>query len=57
MELHVALVNSYFDFENYDNPIITFLDDRFRYKMLSLIQRNIIINVQENEAETKDSYF
>ena len=51
------MVNSYFDFEDYDNPVRTFLDDRFRYSLVSQMERNIIVSLQENEAETKDSYF
>ena len=57
IELNIAVVNSYFDFEDYDNPVRTFLDDRFRYSLVSQMERNIIVSLQENEAETKDSYF
>ena len=56
-ELNIALVNSYFDFEDYNKPIQTYLDDRFKYNLVSDIERFITIYVQENEAETNDNYF
>ena len=57
IELNIALVNSYFDFEDYDNPVKTYLDDRFRYNLVNSLEKFVVISLQENEAETKDNYF
>lgn len=29
----VVLINSYLDFDDYDNPINNFVDDRYSYKV------------------------
>jgi len=34
LEIGIILVNSYFDAEDYDTPIKTYLDDRLFYNLL-----------------------
>ena len=53
----MALVNSYFDFDDYDDPIKTYLDDRFKFPLTSQFQKSITVYVQQNEVELKDNIF
>ena len=32
--LNVILVNTYFDFDDYDSPVKTYMDDRYTYDLL-----------------------
>ena len=34
MSITVPFVNTYFDFDDYDNPVQTFIDDRFYIETL-----------------------
>ena len=54
--LDMAVVNAYFDFEDYSNPIKTYIDDRFYYSLLTNFSKDYIVYVRENKAETLDDY-
>ena len=53
----MAVINSYFDFEDYDQPIKTYIDDRFFFSLMTSITRNFLAYVKTNEAETLDDFF
>lgn len=50
-------MNSFFDFDDYVNPVQTFLDERFKYNVVSQFDRTITLHLQNDQAELKDSYF
>ena len=52
----MAVINSYFDFEDYDQPIKTYIDDRFFFSLMTSITRNFLAYVKTNEAETLDDF-
>ena len=52
--LHLALVNSFFDFDDYDNSVHTYLDDRFIFDLVPGFEKENIIYVRENEADLED---
>ena len=51
------MVNSYFDFDNYDEPVQTYIDDRYSYNTISGYTKYIRIFVSKNEAELQDTFF
>ncbi|CAI2385115.1 unnamed protein product [Moneuplotes crassus] len=58
VQLGVYVVNSYFDFDEYDNdPVKTYIDDRFFYDALPGQVKTSFLNIQKNEVETQDNYF
>ena len=54
LTLNLALVNSYFDYDDYKNPIHTYLDDRYQYEITPDYEKTIIIYLKNNEVELKD---
>ncbi|CAI2384546.1 unnamed protein product [Moneuplotes crassus] len=57
VQIRLYVVNTYFDFEDYDNPIKTYLDDRFLFYLIPGFSLNIGVRLQKNEAEIQDDYF
>ena len=55
--LAIAAVNTYYDFEDYNSPIKTYLDDRFYYDFLAGYNKENTIYIQENTSEQKDAFF
>ena len=55
--LDMAVINTYFDFEDYSNPLKTYIDDRFLYGMLTNFSKQYLVYIRENKAETIDDYF
>ena len=55
--LAIAAVNTYYDFEDYNSPIKTYLDDRFYYDFLGGYNKENTIYIQENTSEQKDAFF
>ena len=43
--LKVAMVNTYYDFDDYSNPIKTYLDDSYYYEFVSGYQKNADIYI------------
>ena len=54
--IEIVLINSYFDFSDYENPVKTYLDDRFLYNLVPPLQTDGKIFVKHNIAETQDQY-
>ena len=57
MSVGVTIVNSYFDFDNYENPVRTYLDDRYQFNTLSGYSKDIKFYISKNEAEVQDAFF
>ena len=51
---NMVLVNSYIDFDDYDTPIKTFLDDRYTYKIVYDYQKIAKLYVRQNDAILAD---
>ncbi|CAI2386634.1 unnamed protein product [Moneuplotes crassus] len=57
MMVRVPFVNNYFDFDDYKNPVKTYIDDRFELYMIDTLYQQQNSFIQVNEAEVQDSYF
>ena len=57
VSLAIAVVNTYYDFDDYSSPIKTYLDDRFHYNFLGGYDVENTIYIQENTSEQKDAFF
>lgn len=55
--IDVTVVNSYFDFDDYEQPVKTFLDDRFLYTLLPGYSVNTDVYLRKNKAEVQDGFF
>ena len=55
--IQLAMINSYFDFDYYNKPIKSFLDDQFYYHLTSGFTKNANMYIRQNTAEQKDSLF
>ncbi|CAI2375893.1 unnamed protein product [Moneuplotes crassus] len=53
----IAVANTYFDFEDYEDPVKTFIDDRFTYYIIPDFKKTINAYIQKNEAEVQDGFF
>ena len=53
--VRLIMVNTFFDFDDYDNPIQTYIDERIE-NGLSGFARFVDIYVQHNHAVLKDEY-
>lgn len=53
----MALINTYFDFEDYNDPIKTYIDDRFYYDMVSFAKKSHNVYIMKNKAEVQDGFF
>ena len=56
-KLGIAVVNSYFDFDDYNTPIKTFIDDQLNYYFLPGYEKETDVYIQNNSAEQLDNYF
>lgn len=54
--LGITLVNTYFDFDDYDEPVKTYLDDKSTFKFVSGYTKFVTLYAQQRSAEYKDSY-
>ena len=57
VSLDIALANSYFDFDDYDSPIKTYLDDRYKFPLTPDFRKSVTVYVKDNEVELKDNIF
>jgi hypothetical protein len=55
--IDLTVVNTYFDFENYDQPIQKFLDDRFTLYLLPEFKVTSKVYLKKNTAEIQDGFF
>ena len=55
--IQLAMINNYFDFDDFSKPIKSFLDDKFFYPLTSGFTKNAYMYIRQNTAEQKDSLF
>ena len=55
--VQLAIINNYFDFNDYSMPIKSYLSDELYYELVSGFTKRIDINIRQNTAEQKDSIF
>ena len=53
--MHLALVNTFFDFDDYVEPVHTYLDDRFIFDLIAGFEKQNILYIKQNTAELQDS--
>ena len=46
LEIDLYVVNSYFDFDDYNNPIKTYIDDRFYYNLIPGFTKLSAVKIQ-----------
>ena len=56
-EIQFAMINNYFDFDDYNKSIKSYLDDQFYYPLTSGFSKFADINIRQNTGEQKDSLF
>ena len=57
MSLFIFATSAIFDFNDYNDPIKYFINDRFYYSTISDMRKDINIYVRENSVELNDSIF
>ena len=50
------MINSYFDFEDFNKPIKTYLDDRFTFNVVTGFRSDGTVPVTQNKAEAEDAF-
>jgi hypothetical protein len=53
----VIAVNAYFDFDDYFDPVNTFLDTRLKYSLLANFKLTSTVYLKNNTAEYGDNIF
>lgn len=54
IDLRVALVNSYFDFEDYNQPVQTYIDDRYVFSIVYGYDKFINMFISQDEGDYND---
>ena len=55
--LAMAVVNTYYDFDDYNTPVKTYFDDQFYYDFVAEYEKEADVYVSQSSVEQKDSYF
>ena len=55
--IEIGIINSYFDLEDYDNPIKTYIQDGLEFFTLNGTTNNVRLYFQENDSQRQDDYF
>ena len=53
----MAMVNTYYDFDDYNEPVKTYFDDQFYYDFVADFEKQIEIYVRQNSVEQKDNIY
>ena len=53
--LSIALLSSFFDFDDYDNPVHHYLQDTNIYSLIPYLQQTLEYKVKQNQATLEDS--
>jgi len=57
MKVEVPVVNTFFNFDDYQDPVKTYIDGRFSYDLLPGYVKTNYVFLKKNEAEYQDSYW
>ena len=55
--LKIALVNTYYDFDDFSNPVKTYFDDKIYYEFVANYEKGVDIYIRQNSVEQKDNIF
>ena len=55
--IQFAMINNYFDFDDFNQPIKSYLDDQFYYPLTSGLSKKTDMYIRQNTVEQKDSLF
>ena len=55
--LSMAVVNTYYDFDDYSSPVKTYFDDQFYYYFTAGYEKETDVYVRQETVEQKDSFF
>ena len=55
--LTIALVNTYYDFDDFSNPVKTYFDDKIYYEFVANYEKGVDIYIRQNSVEQKDNIF
>ena len=55
--LDLPITNTYFDFDNYDQPVGTFIDDNYWYDLMPGFEKTDKLYIRQNEVELFDSLY
>ena len=55
--LKMAMVNNYYDFDDYNQPIKTFFDDQFYYQFVPGFSKSVDIYIMQNSIDQEDNMF
>ena len=53
----IAIVNTYYDFDDFSNPVKTYFDDKFSYDFVAGFEKETDIYIRQNSVEQKDNIF
>ena len=56
VKIRISVINTYYDLNNFEKPINSYLDDNFEYSGITGLTSRISFSITYNEAETQDSY-
>lgn len=57
LEIRLNVVNTYFDFDDYSDPIKSYIDDRFLIHLVPSLTHTFLVKLQKNEVEVQNDYF
>ena len=55
--MEIIIINSFFDLEDYNNPIKSYIQDGLEFYTINGNRNNVRLYFQENESERQDDYF
>ena len=55
--LNLAIINTYFDLDDYSTPVKTYLDDRINTAISNGFTKNLILYAQQRKSSKSDDYF
>ena len=56
-DFSLAMVNTYYDFDDYYSPVKDYLDDQIYFYFMHGFNKIVSVYIKENEVEQKDSIF
>ncbi|CAI2382333.1 unnamed protein product [Moneuplotes crassus] len=57
LRIKIPFVNTYFDFDDYNDPVKTYIDGRFDHGIMNGFMVAHDVFLQKNDAELQDNYF